>query len=146
MRISPHLCFDGQCRQAMLFYQQILGGRIQTMLSYGETPMGASLDSGSRERILHATLMLDGHELTGVDMLPGNYRRPQGFFVTLALSGTARAKAVFDALGAGGTVQVPFEKTFWSSGFGVLVDKFGIPGEINTDDVQPAAAPHAGLE
>jgi PhnB protein len=139
MRISPHLCFDGQCREAMHLYHQILGGKIQTMLTYGETPMGSSLDPNSQERIVHATLLLDDHELTGVDMLPGSYQRPQGFFVTLTVSGTSRAKAIFDVLGAGGTIQVPFEKTFWSSGFGVLVDKFGIPWEINTDDSRPAA-------
>jgi uncharacterized glyoxalase superfamily protein PhnB len=43
MRISPHLCFDGQCREATQLYQAILGGTLQTMLTYGETPMAASI-------------------------------------------------------------------------------------------------------
>jgi PhnB protein len=139
MRISPHLCFDGRCREAMYLYHQILGGKIQTMLTYGETPMGRSLDPMSQGRIVHATLKLDDQELTGVDMLPGSYQRPQGFFITLTVNETSRAKAIFDALSAGGVIQVPFEKTFWSSGFGVLVDRFAIPWEINTDDGRPVA-------
>jgi PhnB protein len=133
MRISPHLCFDGQCRQAMHLYQQILGGTIQTMLTYGETPSASSIDSQWHDRILHSTLVIGDIELTGVDLPPESYQRPQGFFVTLTVRGAAQAKVVFDALSAGGTVQMPFQKTFWSEGFGVLVDRFWVPWEINTD-------------
>ena len=139
MRISPHLCFDGHCREAMQLYQSILGGTLQTMLTYGETPMAASMDSRCHDRIVHATLVLDEIELTGVDMLPGAYEPPQGFFVTLTVAGIARASEIFRSLSDGGTTKVPFAKTFWSPGFGVLVDRFGIPWEINTDGGQVVA-------
>ncbi len=109
------------------------------MLTYGETPMAASMDSRSHGRIVHATLVLDEVELTGVDMLPGAYEPPQGFFVTLTVSGIARASEIFLALSHNGTTKVPFAKTFWSPGFGVLVDRFGIPWEINTDGGQVVA-------
>jgi PhnB protein len=116
----------------MQFYQSILGGSLQTMLTYGETPMASSMDSRWHDRIVHATLVLDEVELTGVDVIAGSYRRPQGFFVTLTVAGIVRASEIFKALGHGGTIELPFEKTFWSPGFGVLVDRFGIPWEINT--------------
>ena len=136
MHISPHLCFDGQCREAMRFYQSILGGTIQTMLTYGETPAASSMDSRWHDRIVHATLVLDEFELTGVDMISGTYQRPQGFFVTLTVTGATRAVEIFRALSDGGTINMPFAKTFWSPGFGVCVDRFGIPWEINTDGSQ----------
>ena len=44
MHISPHLCFNGQCRTAFEKYQQILGGTITTMLTYGESPMASQVD------------------------------------------------------------------------------------------------------
>jgi len=131
MRFSPHLCFNGQCREAMHFYQRLLGGTIETMLTYGETPMARSTDQRWHDRIVHATLLLDGFELTGVDMLPGQYQHPQGFFVTLALDDMARAKEIFDALSAEGSVQVPFQETFWSPGFGVVIDQYDVPWEVN---------------
>ncbi len=134
MRISPHLCFDGQCREAILLYQKILGGTIQTMLTYGESPMASSIEPRWHDWIVHATLVVDEVELSGVDMIPGSYRRPQGFFVTLTVDGTARAKGIFESLSQGGVIQVPFEKTFWSPGFGVVVDRFGVPWEINTNE------------
>src|SRR5688572_18914700 len=141
MRISPHLCFNGQCREAMRFYQRILGGTIETMLTYGETPMAQSTDPRWHDRIVHATLIVGDIELTGVDMLPGNYEHPQGFFVTLSIDGEARAKSVFDALSAGGSVQLPFQETFWSPGFGVLVDRYDIPWEISTKALSPNTLP-----
>jgi PhnB protein len=130
--ISPHLCFDGRCREAMLFYQQVLGGTIETMLTYGETPMAAGTAPRWRDRIIHATLRLDDLELTGVDLPPGEYEHPQGFFVTLSVTGIARARAIYDALCANGSIRVPFQETFWSPGFGVLIDRFDIPWEIST--------------
>jgi PhnB protein len=82
---------------------------------------------------------LDEIELTGVDMIAGSYHRPQGFFLTLAVHGVARAQDIFDALSLGGAVHVPFEKTFWSPGFGVFVDRFNIPWEINSNGGQGVA-------
>jgi PhnB protein len=139
MRISPHLCFDGQCRDAIQLYQKILGGTIETMLTYGESPMASSTDPRWHDRIVHATLVLDEIELTGVDMIAGSYNRPQGFFITLAVDGVARAQDVFKSLSQGGAIRVPFEKTFWSPGFGVLVDRFNIPWEINANNGQGVA-------
>jgi PhnB protein len=139
MRINPHLCFDGQCREAMLLYHSILGGTIETMLTYGESPMSSAVDPCWHDRIVHATLLLDDVELTGVDMIPGTYQRPQGFFVTLAVDGVDRARKIFDALRQDGSVHAPFERTFWSPGFGVLVDRFGTPWEINANAGQDAA-------
>lgn len=133
MRISTHLCFDGQCREAIRLYQRTLGGTIETMLTYGESPMASSTDPRWHDRIVHATLVLDKVELTGVDMSPGSYHRPQGFFVTLTVEGVARAKQIFEALSQGGAIHVPFEKTFWSPGFGVLTDRFSVPWEINAE-------------
>ena len=132
MRISPHLCFDGQCRSAFEFYHQTLGGSLKTMLSYGQSPMASQIDPKWHDRIVHATLELDDVELTGVDQLPHEFQKPQGFFVTLTLADVTRARSVFEALSKGGEQRLAFEPTFWSPGFGVVIDRFGIPWEINT--------------
>jgi len=135
MRVSPHLCFDGQCREAFEFYQQHLGGTMETMLTYGESPMAAQVETQWHGRILHVSLKLGEVELTGVDMLPRDFRKPQGFFVTLTIDAAGRAERIFAALAEGGVVRLPFQKTFWSPGFGVVVDRFGIPWEINGAEV-----------
>ena len=132
MRISPHLCFNGQCRTAFENYQRILGGNIATMLTYGESPMASQVNPEWHGRILHAALQLGEVDITGVDLLPPDYRKPQGFFVTLIIEGPTRAKEIFAALAAKGEVHLEFQRTFWSPGFGVLTDQFGVPWGINS--------------
>jgi PhnB protein len=131
MRISPHLCFYGQCEAAFRHYQKVLGGEIVTMLRYGESPMAAQVATQWHSRILHATLKVGELELTGVDVLSDDYQPPSGFFVTLSIDELDEAERVFKSLVEGGTTRLPFQKTFWSAGFGVLTDRFGVPWEIN---------------
>ena len=131
IRISPHLIYDGQCREAFVAYQRILGGTLATLMTFGESPLAASVDAKWHSRILHATLEIDGAELNGADVLPHDYQRPQGFSVILNLPDVDRARGIFAALAGGGRVNMPFQSTFWSPGFGVLVDRFAVPWEIN---------------
>lgn len=134
MRVSPHLCFDGRCRAAFSVYQEILGGTTRTMLTYGESPMAAQVDPNWHDKIVHATMLLGDIELTGVDLRPQDYRQPQGFFVTLTIEGHDRSSQIFAALADGGSIHMPFQRTFWSPGFGVLIDQFGVPWEVNAAD------------
>ena len=139
MRVSPHLCFDGRCRAAFAAYQKILGGTIQTMLTYGESPMAAQVDPNWHDRIVHATMQFGDIELTGVDLLPKDDREPQGFYVTLTIESAARASQIFASLAEGGKIHLPFQGTFWSPGYGVLIDQFGVPWEVNATDPATSA-------
>jgi PhnB protein len=131
VRITPHLCFYGQCEEAFRHYQRVLGGEIITMLRYRDSPMAAQVETQWHSRILHATLKAGELELTGGDVLSDDSHPPSGFFVTLSVDGLDRAEQVFDLLGDGGKIGFPFQKTFWSLGFGVLTDRFGVPWKIN---------------
>lgn len=132
LQVSPHLTFDGQCRAAFETYQRILGGTLTTLMSYGDSPMATQVDALWHDRIVHATLVLPGTELLGADALPQDYEAPRGIFVVLTVDDPDRGKAIFDALAEHGRVRVPFAATFWSPGFGVLVDRFRVPWEINS--------------
>jgi len=140
IQISPHLCFDGNCRAAFEQYHRILGGTLKTMLTYGDSPMAEYVSPQWYGRILHATLELDNVSLSGADVLPQDYRKPRGFFVTLGVEDATRAAGIFAALAAAVEVRVPFEPTFWSAGYGVLVDRFRIPWEVNCMQAPPERA------
>lgn len=130
MQITAHLSFDGKCEAAFLEYRRILGGTV-TLLKYGESPMAAQIDAQWHNRIVHASLKLGDFELAGDDALPHDYKKPQGFAVILSIDELAEANQIFLSLSEEGEVHLPFQETFWSAGFGVLVDRFGIPWEIN---------------
>lgn len=139
MNFTPHLSFDGRCEAAFRFYERCLGGRIITMLTWGDTPMAERVPPGFADKILHATLMTGNGTLAGSDVPPGQYEKPLGFHVLIGIDDPADAERMFNALAENGTVQMPFRKTFWAAGFGVLTDQFGISWEINCEQAAATA-------
>jgi PhnB protein len=93
--------------------------------------MATEVESRWHDRIVHATLQLGEFDLMGADVFPADYRKPEGFFVALTIDDLAKAERVFSSLADGGEVLLPIQSTFWSAGFGVLVDRFAVPWEIN---------------
>jgi PhnB protein len=112
MQITPHVSFDGKCEEAFLEYHRILGGTLSTLMKYGESPMASQIDAQWHDRIVHASLTFGEFELAGADVLPSDYKKPQGFSVLLTLSDFEKAKKVFLSLSEGGTVTAPFQETF----------------------------------
>jgi PhnB protein len=130
MRIIPHLSFNGQCEEAFRLYKECLAGQITLMLTYGGSPM-ADANPELAEKIVHATLKVGDQVITGADVPPNRYERPQGFAVQLNIDNADEAERVFNAFAEGGTVLVALRKTFWADRYGVVTDRFGTPWEIN---------------
>lgn len=131
MRISSHINFDGQCEEAFRVYERVLEGSLQTLLRFSDSPIRSQVPAEWQSRILHATLLVGECELLGSDVFPGQSGHKQGFSVTLSLADSERAKSIFAALGAGGSVLMPLQETFWAKAFGVVTDKYGVTWEIN---------------
>lgn len=134
MQSNTYLFFDGECKAAFQFYEQCLGGKID-MMTYGDAPMSEEIPSEQRDRIMHANLTVGGMVLMGSDTPPDGFKKPQGFSVNLQFDNLVEAERIFQKLAENGTVKMPFQETFWSTRFGMLVDRFGTPWMIN---VQPA--------
>ncbi|HEY8025460.1 MAG TPA: VOC family protein [Burkholderiaceae bacterium] len=131
-QLDPYLTFDGTCAEAMRFYASTLGGKIEMMMTHAESPMAAQTPAGSESRIMHARLALGDRILMASDSMVGMpYLGMHGFALSLMYPTVDEGRKVFDALATGGQVQMPFEKTFWAEGFGMLVDKFGTPWMVN---------------
>jgi PhnB protein len=128
--VHPHLTYGGDCEEAFRSYQRIFGGATR-FVPYGGSPMADTMPEGWQGKLAHATLTAEAMTLAGADLAPDSYQRPRGFYVLLEVDDTIRTREIFDALAAGGEVSMPLQATFWSSAFGVLVDRFGIPWEIN---------------
>jgi PhnB protein len=135
MQSNTYLFFDGECKAAFKFYEQCLGGKIGDMMTYGDAPMSEEIPSEQRDRIMHANLTVGGMVLMGSDTPPDGFEKPQGFSVHLQFDDLVKAERIFQKLAENGTVKMPFQETFWSTRFGMLVDRFGTPWMIN---VQPA--------
>ena len=134
MKVNVHLNFNGQCEEAFRFYEECLGAKITFMLNHGDSPMAGQVPVEWHSKIMHATLTVDGTELTGADSPPGVYEKPGGFCVSLGVFDEGDAERIFQALAEKGKVQMALQPTFWTRRFGMVVDRFGIPWMINCEN------------
>jgi PhnB protein len=130
-QLNAYLNFDGTCAEAMRFYADILGGKLDLMTN-GQSPMADQIPAAAADRILHANLAFEGGVLMASDSMPGqSYQGMKGFGLALTYPTVAEAQRVFDALAEGGRVDMPLGKAFWAEAFGMLVDRFGTPWLVN---------------
>jgi PhnB protein len=130
--LAAYLTFDGTCAEAMRFYEKTLGGKLEFMQTFGESPMPCP--DAMKDRVMHARLVVDGGVLMASDAMGGHpYEGMKGFSISLQSPTLESARKLFDALAEGGKVTMPLEKTFWAEGFGMLVDRFGTPWMVNVD-------------
>lgn len=134
MQLNSYLIFNGECEAAFRFYEQCLGGKIEAMTPYTGSPMENHVPAQWRDKILHARMTVGTDVLMASDAPPGSYEKPQGFSVCITLREPSKAQRIFQALAENGTVRMAYQKTFWAAGFGMLVDRFGIPWMINCEN------------
>jgi PhnB protein len=133
VEVSPYLNFSGNCAEAFRFYERVLGGKITFMQTHGDSPLRDETPTEWHNAVMHVSLAIGDRVVMGSDAPPALYEKPQGFSVSLSFKDKAESERVFHALAEGGRVTMPFQSTFWSAGFGAVVDRFGTPWMINTD-------------
>jgi PhnB protein len=131
INLSWNLMFNGQCEEAFKFYERTLGGKINIMMTWGDSPMAKDVPQGWAKKITHASMTVGNNELTGGDTPSDHFKKPQGFNIILNMIEPAEAERVFKALGEGGIISMPLNETFWAARFGMLTDQFGTPWMIN---------------
>jgi PhnB protein len=131
MQVNPYLFYDGNCEAALRFYQKVLGAKIEAMLPYEGGPADMPVPPEWKKKIMHAKITVDGEVIMASDAFPGNFHQPQGFSVSLQVANPVDAERRFNALAEGGNITMPFSKPFFSKGFGMCVDQFGIPWMVN---------------
>lgn len=129
MLVQPYLYFDGRCEEAIEFYRKTLGAEVDMLMRFKDGPQPAQpgmVPPGSENKVMHASLRVgdtsfmasDGHCLGKLDF--------QGFSLSLTAADAGEAERKFALLADGGKVTMPLAKTFFSSSFGMLTDRFGV--------------------
>jgi PhnB protein len=135
MKVNPYIFFNGNCEEAFKYYARVTGGKIQAMMPHGGTPAESHVPAEWKTKIMHASMTIGDTALMASDAPPGHYQKPQGFSVSLNVTEAAEGERIFNALADGGKVNMPYAKTFWAAGFGMLVDRYDIPWMINCQQV-----------
>jgi PhnB protein len=127
--VVTYLIFDGNCREAMTFYQKCLGGELQVM-PFSEAP--GEHPPEAKDRTMHARLSKGLTILMASDTMPGMpFSQGNNFSVSIGCESQQEIESFFAALGEGGKVNMPLQDTFWGAHFGMLVDRFGIHWMLN---------------
>src|SRR5260221_12058953 len=107
--LNPYLHFKGNCREAMMFYRDSLGAKLD-MQTIGESPMAADMPKEAHNNVLHSTLEKDGFELMASDMTEQE-TAAQGNTVTLCLvcSSKEEIESPNAILSAGGKIGHPLK-------------------------------------
>ena len=141
--LNAYLTFDGNCAEAMRFYEKALDAKLEMLMTAGQSPMASQCPADMADRIVHARLALNGGILMAGDAMAGcgDFSGMKGFSMTLSYPTAAEATRRFEALSEGATVTMPLQKTFWAETCGMLTDRFGTPWIINGN--LEAVEPHS---
>lgn len=131
MKMHAYLMFDGQCEAAFNRYAEVFGGKLE-MMRYADSPEDMEVPAEYQQRVMHVCLTVGEQLLMASDNLPQYpYEGIKGCSVSLQLDNVPEAERLYEALSAGGSVQMELQATFWATRFAMLTDRFGVYWMIN---------------
>jgi PhnB protein len=129
-QVSPYLIFHGECEEALKFYCQTLGGKIQFLTKYKDSP------PHWQDKVIHAGISVFGCQIMLADGLPDHYASI-GNNINISINFEKKEGKnmddLFQKLGQGGSITTPLEDTYWGARFGQLVDRFGVCWMFNKE-------------
>jgi PhnB protein len=127
--VVTYLNFDGNCREAMKFYERCLGAEL-SLVPFSETP--GDFPKEAKDRIMHARLAKGSTILMASDTMPGMpFHQGNNFSIAVMCESPEEIDRFFAALSDKGKIIMPLQTTFWAARFGMLTDRFGINWMLN---------------
>jgi PhnB protein len=133
MKVEPYVSFEGRCEEAIEFYKTAVGATVVMLMRFKESPEPPPSGSFPPEvlnKVMHASLRIGDSTVMATDGRCMGQSNFAGVSLTLTVSKDSEAERLFAVLGQGGKVSMPLAKTFFSSRFGMLTDRFGVPWMI----------------
>ncbi len=130
--VTPFITFNGDCMNALDFYQKVFGTEIKMSMPYGDyVPEGiAVLPPNLKDWILHAQMQICGTDFWFADEAAEPSAKGSMVKLTVQVPTAKEAQRIFDALRAGADVSLPPTETFYSKFHAGLADKFGVGWNI----------------
>ncbi len=133
-QINAYITFNGNCREAMTFYHECIGGELDLQTVEGSA-IEAQCPAAMKNQILHSALTKDPLLLMGTDMVgPDAYKPGNNVALSFNCVSEEEVNRYFNLLSTGGVIAHPLRKEFWGATFGVFTDKFGIRWMLHYDE------------
>ncbi len=136
--MNTYLFFSGRCDEALAYYQQHLGAKVEQLFRFNESPEPipeGAIPDGFEDKVMHAVFTVGDVRIFASDGCSTDASSVGGFSLAMTVPDEDAVRRAFSALADGGTINMPLEQTFWSPLYGQVTDKFGIswmimmPGE-----------------
>lgn len=128
VNLTPFLLFDGNCAEAIAFYQSCLGGDL-TITKVGDTSMKAHMPPEQHHKVAYANLKSGAIEFSATDWLHPTRTPTQGNTVAMYINGGKynELRAIFDKLAVGANKELLDDLRDMPFGsYGHLADKYGV--------------------
>lgn len=124
-QMEAYMIFNGNCEEALNTYCKVFNGKITFMQRYAGSPIAEQSKDGNK--IMHASFEADGIKFMAGDTSEANGFQSGGqTYLCVSLKDAEALKSMYNQLSEGGVVHMPLQETFYSPGFGIVTDKFGI--------------------
>jgi PhnB protein len=138
MNLNPNIFFNGNAEEALEFYREALGGRLE-IVRYKDAPPGMGSTPDWAEKVMYGQLVSPFGAIAAMDAPPGRGGGDlHGFGINIYADTEDAAASAFEKLSRGGSVTTPLEKTFFAEKFGMVHDKYGVTWMV-TYRLVPAA-------
>lgn len=136
IKINTYLNFAGNTEEAFNFYKSVLGGELTPIVRFKDMPIaGVKIPKEDENKVMHVGLSIDKDQMLmatdtleslGQKLVIGN-----NVYISIHPETKEEANRIFNALSAGGTVEMPIADQPWGDYYGSLKDKFGIQWMVN---------------
>ncbi|MDP9076476.1 MAG: VOC family protein [Bacteroidota bacterium] len=124
--INGFINFNGRCREAMTYYQEILGGDL-VLSPIAGSPIENMCPPEIKDHLMHACLKNGSAVVMGTDLTgPGGYIKGNDVALLINCTSEEEINRLYEKLSAGGEIMDPLKEQFWGDTFAAVKDKFGI--------------------
>jgi PhnB protein len=140
--VGIYLNFSRNAEEAFNFYKSVFGGEFSGGISrFSDIPPQDDmppLPEEDKNLVMHVTLpILGGHLLMGSDVpesMGFTVNKGNNVYISLNPDTRIETKRLFDALSAGGKVEMELQDMFWGDYYGSFTDKYGIHWMVNCNE------------
>lgn len=124
VKMNTYVNFGGNCEEALHFYEQHLGGKIEMKSTWAESPISAP-PGLKPDSIIHARITIGDTLLMASDTPTDRWQPMRSAYLTLTVDANEEGERIYGVLSAGGEIFMKMEETFFAHRFAMLRDKFG---------------------
>jgi PhnB protein len=125
MKLHTYLNYGGNCAEALHFYEEHLGGKILTIMTFDQMPGHSNTSPDQLKKVLHARIIIGETMLMASDAPPQIFQPMRSVYLSLNVDSTEEAERLYALLTDGGEIFMKMEETFFAFRFAMLRDKFG---------------------